>query len=374
MVSVGFQAPTQSESIRLPDEISTLAKQAHWSVSLERFEAFSRLVDVEQKNRSWIQEANELIANLDDWKKKYISKTGTVYPLTETLPVSAIRSHPYFSSEMGGAVTTVLLRRGLMGRTTYSTKDTQAQSRVLDSGEQPDQSRWAFYLDYKLQIIPMKDLSDGQKAVIENFAESMSRGITQNIVEYTEYTVSLTRKDILEAQRISSSIQEAVLPSTTIAASIVLHNAGKSPVTFTPNFALRIDHPDFSDKNFVLTAAETTADKKENPFQLTSGGFSISLGDREKKGERVRVEPFLPSAGSVGYLTVPGGESVRVKLVGNSALGSKAKALVDMHATKLLKAQVLGKTSDSQSVWSALTPFSLQVDDEVKKTLEISRP
>lgn len=374
LLSIGFQAPNLSESVQLPDELSTMAKQAHWAVTLERFESFSRLVEVEQKNRSWTLEANELVKNLEDWKSKYIGKTGSIYPITEGLTANAIKSHPFFSSDMGGAVMTVQLRRGLMGKTTHPLKDIQGSARILDAQDLKDQSRWAFYLGYGQQFITYKDQPEQIKNSIDTFAESFSRGITQNVLEFTDYSIAFTRKDILDSQRISAGVQEALMPNTTIAATVVITNTGKSPITFAPHFGLRLEHPDYADKNIVLIAADAGLQKSENPFALTAEGFTINLGEKQKKGERVRVEPFLPNAGSIGYITVPGGESARVKLVGISALGKSAKALLDIHATKLLQARVLAKGHDGISVWSELTPFSLQVDDAIKKSIEAARP
>jgi hypothetical protein len=85
LLSVGFQAPSQADSVRLPDEVSTMSKQAHWDVGVERFEPFARVLAVEQRNRSWIQEANELITSLEEWKSKYVARRNSVYPLAETL-------------------------------------------------------------------------------------------------------------------------------------------------------------------------------------------------------------------------------------------------------------------------------------------------
>src|SRR5262249_7053766 len=135
----------------------------------------------------------------------------------------------------------------------------------------------------------------------------------------------------------------------------------------------KIDHPDYYRTNMVLVAVDSE-DKKENPFALTSNGFTINLGEREKKGERVRVDPFLPNTGSTKYLTIPGGETLRAKLLGVSALGTKAKPLVDMHATKLLRARIVGNTLNNNTIWSDWTPFSLQVDESVKRQLEEAVP
>jgi hypothetical protein len=374
LLSIGFQAPTQGDSVQLQDDISTLSKQAHWAVSLERFESFGRLVEVEQKNRSWTLEATELVKNLEDWKSKYIAKSGSVYPLSEALAANAVRAHPFFSSDMGGAVMTVQLRRGLMGRTTYVLKDVQGSARVLDAQDLKEQSRWSFHLGYGQQFIPYKDQSESVRSAIELFAESISRGITQNVLEFTDYSIALTRKDILDAQKLSAGIQDALMPNTTVAATVAINNSGKSPITFSPQFGLRLEHPDYSDKNLVLVATDASAQKKENPFALTADGFTLNLGDRQKKGERARVEPFLPNASNIGYVTVPGGESVKVKLVGIAALGKTAKPLLELHATKLLQARVLAKGSENVMIWSELTPFSLNVDDAIKKSIETARP
>jgi len=372
LLSVGFQAPSQTDSVRLPDEVSAMSKQAHWSVGLERFESFSRVLELEQLNRGWIQEANELITSLQEWKSKYIGRTNSTYPLTETLPASAILNHPYFSSDVGGTVITVLLRRGLMGKVTYSEKEIETAHSIMDAADQKDQQRWIFFLSYKGQLLPYKDTSEFQTHTIGLFAHSFTRGITQNVLEFTDYAISLTRKDILDAQRISAAMQDATLPNATIATTIALINTGKSPVTFSPYFGIKIDHPDYYSTNMVLVAVDSA--KKENPFALTSGGFTINLGDREKKGERVRVDPFLPNTESTKYLTILGGETLRAKLLGVSALGTKAKPLVDMHATKLLKARIIGNTLNRNTIWSDWTPFSLQVDESVKKQLETAVP
>jgi hypothetical protein len=373
LLSVGFQAPNQKESVRLPDDTSNLSKQAHWAISLERFEPFARLLEVEQRNRSWVQEANELIANMEEWKARYIARGNSTYLLSDGLSAAAVLGHPYLSSDTGGGVITVLLRRGLFGKVTYGAKDVETITRIIDISDQKAQNRWALFLGHKVQLLPYDNSSDSAKAAIDLFVQSLARGVTQNVVEYTDYAIALTRKDILDAQRISAAIEEATLPNATIAITVALHNAGKTPVTFGPYFGLRIDHPDYVNQNLTLVASDSEHDRS-NPFALTADGFTINLGDREKKGERTRVDPFLPNAGSVGYLNVPGGETVRAKLVGTSALGPRAKTLVEMHATKLLRASVVGLTGAGSEIWSPLTQFSLSVDDVVKKRLESAQP
>jgi hypothetical protein len=374
LLSVGFQAPSQNDSVRLPDELSRTSKQAHWAISLERFEPFTHVIEVEQRDRTWIQQANEFIANLEEWKNKFIARPNNTYPVGDTLSANAILSHPYLSSDYGGEVITVLLRRGSMGKVTYSDHDVTSLAPIVEVSDQKDQQRWVFFMAYKAQLLPYKDASDFAKKAIDLFAESFARGVTQNVLEYTDYAISLTRKDILDAQRLSVGMQDAILPDATIATTIALRNAGKTPITFSPYFGLKIDHPDYQDKNIVLVSVETDGGKKENPFTLTSNGFMINLGDKEKKGEAAKVEPFLPNAGDTHYITIGAGETVRAKLVGTTALGTKAKSLVEMHATKLLRARILGLADAGREVWSEWTPFSLQVDETIRKRLESATP
>jgi hypothetical protein len=78
-LSVGFQAPSQSDSVSLPDDLSRTSKQAHWGVSLERFEPFNHVLEIEQRNRTWIQQANEFVSNLEEWKNRYIARPNSTY-------------------------------------------------------------------------------------------------------------------------------------------------------------------------------------------------------------------------------------------------------------------------------------------------------
>ena len=374
-LSIGFQAPTKSESVKIPDDISNLSKQAHWAVSLERFEPFAKTVEMERKNREWIEEANEFIAVMNDWKTKYVSNSSAVYPLQSTLSASAILSHPFIATDSGGAIITVLLRRGLIGKLTYSSSDLSDLSAIVGFEDQKSEGRWAIFVGYKAQLIPYKNIGPQAKSTIDLFAESLGRGVTQNILEVSDYAVALTRKDILDAQKISSAIQEAILPNTTIAATVAINNAGGLPITFSPYFGLKIDHPDYAGRTFFLVAMDSgDSNTKENPFALTASGFSINLGDSEGEGEQAQIAPFLPNTGSSGYITVPGGQTAKVQLVGIEALGPLAKPLVDLHATKLLKIRLLGLAGNDHIVWSDATPFSLSIDGGVKAMLEHASP
>ena len=99
------------------------------------------------------------------------------------------------------------------------------------------------------------------------------------------------------------------------------------------------------------------------------GGMKKNLDDVDR-GQRFNVEPFLPDTKGIRYVTVPPGKSETIVLVAVQPLGGVASDLVELHATGLLQATVVGLTAEETVIKSQPAAFGQSVGDDVRAKLE----
>ena len=190
LLSVGFTAPLRDASIKLPDDLVEMAKRLPWQLQLERFSPFAHVLEMERSSRSQLQEARETISNLEDWKPKYLSQSLSSYKVDDKLPRNAILNYPYIASDVAANTIFILLQRGAALKTTFSLDEARAAgSPLIKTFDDTTERRWKLYTSYKITMVPYVNTSDSSEKEIDLFTESLSRGISQNMAEFTDYFI-----------------------------------------------------------------------------------------------------------------------------------------------------------------------------------------
>jgi hypothetical protein len=117
---------------------------------------------------------------------------------------------------------------------------------------------------------------------------------------------------------------------------------------------------------FILASEnkELAERRQQNPFSLTSGGFTITQPSNEQQGKPVKVERFLPEDSASSYINVRPGDLRDIKIVSAQVLGEDAKTINEILHTKLLHFKVLALTTNGDEIWSPEASLSQRIGED----------
>ena len=347
VTTIGFKAPLYGQSVALSEEVIALSFELSWSPSLREQESFGNALAVARACADGKREASSLVKELKDWNEANIGSSGRSFDSTAAIPEIAMWRHPLLKQGIGRNITTSLVFSGKLGPASHSLAEIEPLPKLFEIADQPQNERWVLYLHNQWLFFDYQNLSDGRKRDLALFVNSLGRGAKQNVAEYTARILSHTESAILKTSELQDSLETLLLPNAALSVEVSLLNAGGRPSIFQPYFAIHIDHDGYRHKSFVLAV------------ELKGAGSNPSNGD-----------VFLPKTRGQAYLTVPSGESINITLVGVDPLGEATSELLSLQESGLLSAEVAGVLFDGDPIWSEPTPFSLDVTDSQRQTLE----
>ena len=365
--SVGFRGPLQDEPVELPDGVLNLSAESPWLDELQRFETYDKLVKADQEATEVIAQLEQAIASIRAWEKQNV--TAVDPGAEDRIPAAAFLQHPLVKESVVGQKAIGLIRRRALGAA--PPKDIAALNASSPSYEiypDPKNTAWLLDMGERSMQIPFEGVSASSKSGLELFVQSIAHRSRPNVKYYSDRVIDSSREDILQLQDFQKQLRAFLLPRACLSAVVSVHNAGKTPITFRPFFSLRLLHPDYKGRAFVM-ASENAPDKRKNPFALTSNGFTIQMPREEVAGKKVLAKPFLAGTSASPYMTIPPGEVREITLVATEPLGTDAEGIKRIHETKLLGCRVVGTSSDSDDIWSAPTEFSEQIGKDEKARL-----
>ena len=167
-----------------------------------------------------------------------------------------------------------------------------------------ENKHWNLQFGAATITVRYSNLTLDKETKVQSFARTLARGSVKNLSFYAKLFIDTARTRILEAQNIQKILREAVYPVSRLVINATLHNEGKTSVTFKPYFGIKILHQTYIDKPFYL-AIDASEENSDNPFSLTSGGFSIAVPNEKTNGKEVEVKPFIRKRSHPDYSNGP---------------------------------------------------------------------
>jgi len=131
------------------------------------------------------------------------------------------------------------------------------------------------FLGARRIFFPINQFSESTKSALTLYLQSLSHGVTRNILYYEGRFLVQSKDQIITGQKLQESLQSILLPNSCISVNLAIRNDGKTSVTLRPYFALRILHPDYKGKPVVMAAE--SPDTGKNPIAVPDGNASGTL-------------------------------------------------------------------------------------------------
>lgn len=360
VTSAGFEGA--QDHVEVPAELIRLSQEDSWGSSLARYELYATLRDREAESAEIEARLSKTIASVEAWLKE--SEGGS----DQTSKAELLR-HPLFNDvAFGSSINGYIRRTELPSPPRTDVADLSPLFPIFQNDGQPEVNAGKIGI-----LFPTIGMRDARMREANNlFAESFSRGVRQNIANYSRVFLEKERQSILQLKDLRSALQSALLDQARPTVTVTIQNSGDRPVTFRPYFGLAVlgtDQKAISD-NYVLVSESSPAPQSE------VGDLADILSDRidADKSKDVKVDPYLPSAGGLTYITVAPGSSHSVRLTALNRLGAKGSQYRTAYDSGLLTTRVVALTTHGKEVWSEVSVFGAslnkQQQDEVNQLLK----
>lgn len=369
VTSIGFAGPIGNESILIPSDVVRETSNSNWLESLKNYEQFEKIIDYDKKLSVDIIRLDKSIKTISNWQTVLEDKLAASDSERLALNERELIGNEITKNEL---VATTILRKIHLERTAsppLDLKQLEKFTTLISVKHDSKKKKWSMQFGISNISIPYSNLTSDKENKVQIFARTLARGSVKNLSFYTQLFIDTARARILEAQGVQEKLRSAVYPVSRLVVNATLHNEGKSSVTFKPYFGMKILHQSYSDRAFYL-ALDASEEARENPFSLTSGGFSIAVPNGKAKGKEVEVKSFIPEAGIIKYVSIPP-ESIReVSMVGTDPLGESAEDINNILKTKSLTLKLLGISSDEKEIWSDTFIFSEGISKEIQSKID----
>jgi hypothetical protein len=369
VTSVGFAGPIGNECIQVPSGVVRETSDSNWLRSLKNYEQFAKLIEYDKELSANIIKFEKAVETISNWQVTLEDKLAAHDTEFISLNERELIRNEITKNEL---VARTILKKIRLERTAsppLDLKQLEKLTTLISVKHDSEKKQWRMQFGIAGISIPYSNLTLEKETKVQIFARTLARGSVKNLSFYAQLFIDTARARIIEAQGIQEKLRKAVYPVSRLVVNATLHNEGKSSVTFKPYFGVRILHQSYIDKPFYL-ALDASEDIKENPFSLTSGGFSIAVPNEKAKGTEVKVDSFIPEVGIMRYISVPPESIKEVSMVGTFPLGDSAEDINNILKTKSLKLKLLGISSENKEVWSESFIFSDGISKEIQMKID----
>ena len=361
--SVGFATPHHFPNrpharVEIPEDLRKTTEGSGWVKDLKRFEPFEQLLGVDAQISETLLTLDDAEKNLSAWRSQYAALLKTAVQL----PKDTLESHPFFVDDTYiASLIGEIAGAGIGAPTSALPEGLEAvlDGRIVASGENrgmyvPLPNKW-------IKIPTNERDSENQIAEKKALYEALLWGDTAALEWYSDRATS----DIVEGagtlRKLQDSLRSLLVPASTLQIRLIVYNSGGRPITFQPWFSAELLHRE--EGALPIHLVYPGEDPGRNPFALTSGGFTINMGDGQPSGSDYQIAPFLTPSVRLEYVTAPAGEFVEVSLIGVAPLGERASDMKALLDTGVLEFRVRGKSTADRIYTSDPYQFTYQPDD-----------
>lgn len=278
-----------------------------------------------------------------------------------TISFADIKKHPFANSTTINGRIVAMVKRNELQKAPISYDEIQKYERITDLKHTKE--AWILDLDERMSNFKFDEVdSDNRMKDLELCAESFARGIKQNIIHYMQSFINTSSRDMNEINEFKQLLEEALLPEARLSVELSIYNSGQSAVAIRPHMGLKILHPSFEKKSFILSVQKKNTVDKNNTNEPASSLIS---------GREVVTESFLPETSANPYISVSPGEMQEVVLLAAEALGkANGEIIKNIYQTGLLTCKIVGQTITDRPIWSSPAVFSNQITSDEKTKLE----
>jgi hypothetical protein len=351
--AVGFQG--SEKLIKLPDKLISLSDNP-WLYQLKTYSSFEDLIMAHKNALESIERLRIAIPLAANWVKENSNDKMLAVSFAE------IKKHPFVNSgTINGRIIGMVKRNELQKAPISSLDEIQKYERVTDLKHTKE--AWILDLEERMANFKFDEVdSDNRMKDLEICAESFARGIKQNIIHYMQGFVNVANRDLNEINEYKQLLEEALLPEARLSVELSIYNSGQSAVAIRPHMGLKILHPSFEKKTFILSVQKKNTVDINKTNETTKSPIS---------GSEVVVESFLPETSANPYISVSPGEMQEVVLLAAEALGkANGEIIKNIYQTGLLTCKIVGQTITNKHVWSSPAVFSNQITSDEKTKLE----
>lgn len=345
VTAAGFEGT--SDFIEIPDDLLQTSADDSWGDTLAKYERFDKMRAREEDAGDTEVRLSKLIPLAEAWTKENSSGEG---PLRE----SEILKHPLFADPLFGSSLNGLIRRRELGEPPVSKFESMSIVFPLYATETGPMMHTG-----KVAVsFPEKDFMDRSMRDPNNtLAMSFSRGERRNVVYYTTRFLESERASLLTLKKLREQLRTVLLEQSRPTLTIVIHNAGDTPVAFRPYFGMN-----------VLAADQRSVADSYLMTLVSDSSSSPNIG-REKSSTRAKIEPYLPRVGGLSYTTISPGASQTLRLIATTTMGPKGMQYRTSYESGLLNTRILGLTAEGGDVWSPVSVFGSNVNKESEQDI-----
>lgn len=362
VTSAGFEGT--SDYIEIPADLQKLSEEDAWGKSIAKYEKFDKLRSREEDAADTEARLLNGIALTESW----LRETTTT---TDQLTKSELLKHPLFvDATFGSSINGAIRRQELQPPPAIDLTLYQTLFPIFKNSDgDPLVHTGRFGVSFPTKRFMDQRMHDANRL----FAESFSKGLRMNVLHYTNQFLEFERTNLLANKKLRERLKIILLEQSRPTLTIVVHNAGDSPVAFRPYFGMNVlaaDGKTVSDSYLMLPEKTSSiANTTDSAGILASLIANKGEGGDDDAAKQVKVEPYLPRVGGLAYSTISPGATQTLRLVATAKMGGKAAQYRSAYDSGLLNTQILGLTASGESVWSAVSIFGANVNKATEDDL-----
>lgn len=361
--SVGFASPHSSPNspharVDIPEALRKASQNSGWAPDLQRFEPFEHLLSVDTKISEILLKLDDASANLDAWRTQY----GALLKTTTQLPADILEKHPFMVDDTYLASLIGSISRGglaIANSNLPGKLEPILDAKWVDTGE--NQGMYISLSSKRLKLPVSERDTRIQTAQKKALYDALRYGDTKALEAYADHA----KKDLLDGagvlRKLQAEIRKKLVLASALQVRVVIHNSGGRPITFQPWFSAELLHKEHGSQPIHLVYPGKS--EGENPFALSSGGFTIKMPTNQPEGSDYEVVPYLTPSVSLEYITVAANGFSEVSLIGVDALGERANDMKALLDTGVLSFRVRGRSTEGDTYSSDAYQFTYQPDE-----------
>lgn len=361
--SVGFDGG--DGLVELADELIELSEKDAWHPNLSKFEPFDTLRQREREAAAIEQKLRTVLDITELWLDEH--RTGPPQ-VSET----ALLRYPYLNDNTFGSSLNGSIRRSEIKPLPASdVSNVEYVFPLYTSDGDP-----LVYTGKKSSKFPAGDFISGEQSALNTLcAESLARGVRENLVSIADQIVTLEGVNLRTIMELRAKLQDTILRNARPSLNVTIHNAGGSAIVFRPYFGLGVLAPDSGriDDNYLMVESrldEKQQDDNGSPMASSPLLRLLSMSSGNGSARDPVGNEFLPQGGGNRYPTVAPGETVEIKLSATTQLGAQAAKYRAAYTSGLLRVKLAALTLDGKEIWSDIHVFGDSINEEDQKIIE----
>lgn len=351
IVSLGFGG--SASLVPITTELKRKSAADVWGDNFEDLEPFEALQNRYAETESLKAKHEVLIPLIEQWIRLTSSRLAAkqLGP-TEQLTDLEVVDHPNMTHALFvSALEGMIARREITNSPPvkdFEQFEVRLPTQRRDKG---DFDRIALQHGMNNYWFPLNRMDTPQKKQLMTLVvESFSRGISRNLLFFSEVFLSAAKDNLLKLKALSDSLKEALLKNAHLTVVVSLRNMGATPIVFRQYYALEIHARQYS-RTYVMVAQPTNAgDRKKSPRD--------PIGSSPK---------FLPTASESRFVSVAASSVEQTTLHATQPLDKDGEQILTLFQNDILECRLSGVTIEGTEVSSDRVPFGQKSIEEQQR-------